>query len=92
MVQAIEALVEEAKAAGLEPVKAAYSALIRAWGMRKQLVNVRQVLRDMKEDGLAPNELHYRGAIAAHGFAQRTREAEVHCLSSSWQCLPEQHP
>ena len=83
MVQGIESLIEQAKAAGLPPVFAAYTALIRAWGQRRQMVNVRQVLLDMKEDGVQPNELHYRAAISAHAQSSRPQEAEVACF-----CLP----
>lgn len=89
--QGIECLIEDAKAAGLPPVFAAYTALIRAWGQRKQMVNVRQVLTDMREDGLQPNELHYRAAILAHARNFRPHEAEVfdphvslaHCLGGT---------
>ena len=77
VVQGIESLIEDAKAAGLPPVFAAYTALIRAWGQRKQMVNVRQVLTDMKDDGIQPNELHYRAAIHAHAQNFRPHEAEV---------------
>ena len=79
MTQGIEALIEEAKASGLPPVIAAYTALIRAWGKRKSLVNVRQALIDMQEDGVPPNELHYRAAVVAHGMCLRPYEAQVHC-------------
>ena len=77
VVQGIESLIEDAEAAGLPPVFAAYTALIRAWGQRKHMVKVRQVLTDMKEDGVQPNELHYRAAIHAHAQNFRPHEAEV---------------
>lgn len=82
MAQGIESLIEEAKASGLPPVIAAYTGLIRAWGKRKSLVNVRQALIDMQEDGVAPNELHYRAAVVAHGQCLRPYEAQVHCTDS----------
>lgn len=90
--QGIECLIEDAKAAGLPPVFAAYTALIRAWGQRKQMVNVRQVLTDMKEDGLQPNELHYRAAILAHARNFRPHEAEVFAPHVSLaRCLGATH-
>lgn len=86
MAQGIECLIEDAKAAGLPPVFAAYTALIRAWGQRKQMVSVRQVLTDMQEDGLQPNELHYRAAILAHARNFRPQEAEVFAPHVSLAC------
>lgn len=79
LAQGVESVIEQAKAAGLPPIFAAYTALIRAWGQRRQMVNVRQVLLDMKEDGVQPNELHYRAAISAHAQHARIHEAEVVC-------------
>lgn len=89
MIQGIESLIEDAKAAGLPPVFAAYTALIRAWGQRNQMVNVRQVLTDMKEDGIQPNELHYRAAIHAHAQNFRPHEAEVLSLQLILPCCLE---
>ncbi|KAL3159557.1 hypothetical protein ABBQ38_009973 [Trebouxia sp. C0009 RCD-2024] len=74
--EGVESVIEQAKAAGLPPIFAAYTALIRAWGQRRQMVKVRQVLLDMKEDGVQPNELHYRAAIHAHAQNARPHEAE----------------
>lgn len=75
--QAIEDLIEEAKAAYLPPVVSAYTSLIKAWGRRKSLVNVRRILVDMVEDGVQPNQLHFCAAIAAHGQSRRPAESEV---------------
>ena len=75
--QAIEALLEKAKAAGLPPILSAYTSLIKAWGACQNLVNVRRVLGDMVQDGVQPNQLHYRTAIIAHGNNYRPQEAEV---------------
>ncbi len=70
-------MIEQAKAAYLPPVMSAYTSLIKAWGVRKSLVRVRRVLREMVEDGVQPNQLHYRAAIVAHGQNHRPQEAEV---------------
>ena len=78
-IQAIESLIEVAKAASLPPVMSAYTSLIKAWGLRKSLVNVRRVLIEMVEDGVQPNQLHYRTAIVAHGQNLRPNEAQVSC-------------
>lgn len=75
--QAIEDMIEEAKAAYLPPVMSAYTSLIKAWGRRKSLVNVRRVLVDMVEDGVQPNQLHFCAAIMAHGQSHRPAESEV---------------
>ncbi|KAL0036562.1 hypothetical protein WJX79_000391 [Trebouxia sp. C0005] len=74
--EAIEDLIEEAKAAYLPPVVSAYTSLIKAWGRRKSLVNVRRILVDMVEDGVQPNQLHFCAAIAAHGQSRRPAESE----------------
>ncbi|DBA86013.1 hypothetical protein WJX77_010551 [Trebouxia sp. C0004] len=74
--EAIENMLEEAKAALLPPVMSAYTSLIKAWGRRKSLVNVRRVLVDMVEDGVQPNQLHFCAAIVAHGQSQRPAESE----------------
>ena len=75
--QAIEDMIEEAKAAYLPPVMSAYTSLIKAWGRRKSLVNVRRVLVDMVEDRVQPNQLHFCAAIVAHGHSQRPAESEA---------------
>ena len=75
--QAIEDLIEQAKAAGLPPVLSAYTSLIKAYGLNSSLTDVRRVLLEMKEDNVQPNQLHYRAAIAAHGQAGRPLEAQV---------------
>lgn len=54
----------------------AYTSLIKAYGAHS-LVNVRRVLLEMKEDGVQPNQLHYRTAIVAHGACGRPQEAQV---------------
>ncbi|KAL0052674.1 hypothetical protein WJX82_005877 [Trebouxia sp. C0006] len=74
--EAIEDMIEEAKASYLPPVMSAYTSLIKAWGRRKSLVNVRRVLVDMVEDRVQPNQLHFCAAIVAHGQSQRPAEAE----------------
>ena len=75
--QAIEQMIEDAKAAGLPPVMAAYTSLIKAYGANHSLTDVRRVLVEMKEDGVAPNQLHYRTAMIAHGHAGRPLEGQV---------------
>ena len=84
--QAIEDMIEEAKAAYLPPVMSAYTSLIKAWGRRKSLVSVRRVLVDMVEDRVQPNQLHFCAAIVAHGKSQRPAEAEVITIFMSYCC------
>ena len=57
----------------------AYTSLIKAHGLAQSLVDVRRVLLEMKEDGVQPNQLHYRTAIVAHGACHRPQEAQVCC-------------
>ena len=84
--QAIEDMIEEAKASYLPPVMSAYTSLIKAWGRRKSLVNVRRVLVDMVEDRVQPNQLHFCAAIVAHGQSQRPAESEVFTKLMSCCC------
>ena len=79
--QAIEALLESAKAGGLPPIFSAYTSLIKAWGKVGSLVEVRRVLTNMVEDGVQPNRMHYCAAIVAHAQNFRPQEAEVRTSS-----------
>lgn len=79
--QAIEGMIEDAKAAGLPPVMSAYTSLINAYGARSSLPEVRRVMLEMKEDGVEANRLHYKAAIHAHGQAGRPTEAQVTMLT-----------
>ena len=75
--QAIEELLERAKAAGLPPILSAYTSLIKAWAKQGSMVEVRRTLSHMLEDGVQPNVLHYSAAIVAHSQHGRPQEAEV---------------
>ena len=76
-VQAIEELLERAKAAGLPPIMSAYTSLIKAWAKQGSTVEVRRSLAHMVEDGVQPNALHYSAAITAHTQCGRPQEAEA---------------